>query len=349
MPPTVPKTPRVWNPFSARAWYWRGRHGQLHRWWAISFLGHVGLVALTSLVLLIPGCRRSYDLVKGSGKPKAMMKQVKIQKVHVEKKKRVLVNPNSTILFHIPDVDSTPLQLKEITANEYKIGQGDGDGPPGYAAGKAGAKFLFIRVSTKSGDWDLNLRNGADANLIKRFGQDSRMPVSPLSIDVPLSEIDRYKAAKAPPVVFLTGSKAFSFEAKDPKRVRSYLLDNHGMIFADHGGNQFHNVFMSLMRAALPEVQPVAIPDDDPVYQAPHYMDGCPPLWAHNGTQALGWKKNGRWVCFYHQGAITDAWKDNHGGTSAESAELAYRLGVNILAQAMASYSEWVLAQRGGK
>ena len=80
-------------------------------------------------------------------------------------------------------------------------------------------------------------------------------------------------------------------------------------------------------------------------------LDGAPPLWAHSGTRALGWKKDGRWVAFYHQGSITDAWKDTHGGTSAESAEQSYQLGVNILAQAMAGYSEWkmMLEGKGGK
>ena len=38
---------------------------------------------------------------------------------------------------------------------------------------------------------------------------------------------------------------------------------------------------------------------------------------------------------------------DTHGGTSAESAEQSYQLGVNILAQAMAGYSEWKMMLDG--
>ena len=95
-------------------------------------------------------------------------------------------------------------------------------------------------------------------------------------------------------------------------------------------------------------VQTCALPIyDDPIYQAPYPLNGCPPLWAHSGTKALGWKKDGRWVAFYHQGSISDAWKDTHGGTSAESAEQSYQLGVNILAQAMAGYSEWKMMLDG--
>jgi hypothetical protein len=147
----------------------------------------------------------------------------------------------------------------------------------------------------------------------------------------------------------MCGSSAFRFDPRDVKGVRAYLLDNRGMLFADNGGNQFHNTFLRMMRSALPEVAPVEVPDDDPIYHAPYPLDGCPPLWAHSGVRPLGWKKDGRWVAYYHQGSISDAWKDTHGGTSAESAERAYQLGVNILAQAMAGYSEWKMGVEKGK
>jgi hypothetical protein len=34
----------------------------------------------------------------------------------------VLVNPNSSVVFEVPPLELTPLNLKEVTANEYKIG-----------------------------------------------------------------------------------------------------------------------------------------------------------------------------------------------------------------------------------
>ena len=262
-------------------------------------------------------------------------------------RKRVLVNPNSPVVFEVPPLELTPLNLKEVTANEYKIGQGEGAGPAGYAAGREGARFSFVRVRYEGGNWDFNLRNGADENLTKEFGRRSKMPVSTIPQDVTLLELGRYVKGRAPPVVFMVGSYAFRFDPREVKAVRSYLLENRGMVFADNGGNQFHSVFIRLMQSVLPEVAPVEIPDDDPIYQAPYPLNGAPPLWAHSGTRALGWKKDGRWVAFYHQGSISDAWKDTHGGTSAESAEQAYQLGVNILAQAMAGYSEWKMQLDG--
>lgn len=339
-----------WNPFRRDAIYWQGKHGRLRRYVAGSFLGHVGLVLMLVLPMFIPGCKKTYDLVKGSGKPKAMIKQMKVQVKKVQRK-RVLVNPNSSVVFEVPPLELTPLNLKEVTANEYKIGQGEGAGPAGYASGREGARFIFVRVRYEGGNWDFNMRNGADENLTKEFGRRARMPVSTIPQDVTFAELGRYVKGRAPPVVFMVGSYAFRFDPREVKAVRDYLLENRGMIFADNGGNQFHSVFMRFMQAVVPEIAAVEIPDDDPIYRAPYPLDGAPPLWAHSGTRALGWKKDGRWVAFYHQGSISDAWKDTHGGTSAESAEQAYQLGVNILAQAMAGYSEWkmVLEGKGGR
>lgn len=344
-PPSSPAA-RVWNPFRRDAVYWQGKHGRLRRYIASSFLGHVSLLLVLVLPMFLPGCKKTYDLVKGSGKPKAMIKQMKVEVKRVQRK-RVLVNPNSPIVFEVPPLELTPLNLKEVTANEYKIGQGEGAGPAGYAAGREGARFIFVRVRYDGGNWDFNMRNGADENMTKEFGRRAKMPVSTIPQDVTLLELGRYVRGRAPPVVFMVGSYPFRFDTREVKAVRNYLLENRGMIFADNGGNQFHGVFLRLMQSALPEVAPVEIPDDDPIYQAPYPLNGCPPLWAHSGTRALGWKKDGRWVAFYHQGSISDAWKDTHGGTSAESAEQSYQLGVNILAQAMAGYSEWKLMLDG--
>ncbi len=338
-----PPQPRVLNPLSAGAVYWRGKHGRLRRFLSFSALLHAAVIFSTTLSSLLPGCKKTYDLVKGSGKPNAMVRQMKVEVKKVQRKK-VLVNPNSPIVVEVPPLELTPLNLKEVTANEYKIGQGEGSGPAGYAAGRDGAKFSLVRVRYEGGNWDLNLRNGADENLTKEFGRRAKMPVSTLPKDSTFVELGNYVKGKAPPVVLMCGSYNFRFDARDVKSVRRYLLENHGMILADNGGNQFHAAWLRFMQQVLPEVTPVVVPDDDPIYRAPYPLPGCPPLWAHSGTRAIGWKKDGRWVAYYHQGSLSDAWKDTHGGTSAESAEMAYQLGVNILAQSMAAYSEWKIS-----
>src|SRR5204862_4084258 len=141
------------------------------------------LILASVLVLFIPGCKKTYDLVKGSGKPKAMLKQMKVQVKKVQRKK-ILVNPKSAIVFETPPLELTPLNLKEVTANDYKIGQGEGNGPAGYAAGRDGARFSFVRVRYEGGDWDFNMRNGSDENMTKEFGRRSKMPVSTIPMDV---------------------------------------------------------------------------------------------------------------------------------------------------------------------
>lgn len=337
---------KSWNPFHEKAVYWQGKHGNLKRFLTGSFLLHILLVSSTMLGSFVPGCKKTYDLVKGSGKPKAMIKQMKVE-VRKVQRKRILVNPNSAIVYEVPPLELTPLNLKEVTANEYKIGQGDGPGPAGYAAGREGARFVFVRVRYDGGNWDFNMRNGADENMTKEFGRRAHMPVSNIPQDVTFAELGRYIKGRSPPLVFMCGSYAFRYNAREVKAVREYLLENRGMIFADNGGNEFHRAFMAFMQQVLPEVAPVQVVDDDPVYQAPYPLNGCPPLWAHSGSRALGWKKDGRFVVYYHQGSLSDAWKDTHGGTSAESAEQAYQLGVNIFAQTLASYSEWKMSVDG--
>jgi hypothetical protein len=333
---------RILNPLNPDAVYWLGKHGRLKRFLSLSFILHVALVVSMSIGPLLPGCKKTYDLVKGSGKPNAMIRQMKVEVKKVQRKK-VLVNPNSPIVVEVPPLELTPLNLKEVTANEYKIGQGEGSGPAGYAAGRDGAKFSLVRVRYEGGNWDFNLRNGADENLTKEFGRRAKMPISTLPKDSTFLELGNYVRGKAPPIVLMCGSYNFRFDARDTKAVRQYLLENHGVILADNGGNQFHAAFLRFMQQVLPEVSAVQVPDDDPLYRAPYPLPGCPPLWAHSGTRAMGWKKDGRWVVYYHQGSLSDAWKDTHGGTSAESAEMAYQLGVNILAQSMSAYSEWKL------
>ncbi len=350
-PHPVTPTRRVWNPFRTDAVYWQGRHGRLRRYLMGSFLAHALVVALIAGTMFVPGCKKTYDLVKGSGTANATIKQMKVEvKKKKEKRRRILVNADSPIIFATPDLNDTKLDLKEVTANEYKAGQtdgfgqlgeGDGDGPAGYSSGRDGVRFVFVRVRYDGGNWDYNLHNNADENMTEEFGKRSRMPVSKIPKDVTLLELGRYVKGRAAPLVFMVGSYHFRYDQREVKATRSYLIDNRGMILADNGGNQFHGSFMQFMRQVLPDVSPVEIPDDDPIYRSPYALHGAPPLWAHSGTRALGWKKDGRWLAYYHQGSLSDAWKDSHGGTSAESAEQAYELGVNILAQAMAGYNQW--------
>ena len=52
------------------------------------------------------------------------------QKVRIQKvmRKKFVVNPFSAIKFEVPPIDDVKLQLQEVTAHQYAIGQGEGTG-----------------------------------------------------------------------------------------------------------------------------------------------------------------------------------------------------------------------------
>ncbi len=54
----------------------------------------------------------------------------------------------------------------------------------------------------------------------------------------------------------------------------------------------------------------------------------------------MGLKYNGRWILFYHQGDIKDAWKDGHSGASKFLTEQAYKLGVNVVNYSFNQYMD---------
>ena len=68
------------------------------------------------------------------------------------------------------------------------------------------------------------------------------------------------------------------------------------------------------------------------------FPDGAPRFWHHDGSRALGIRHEGRIMVYYHPGDVNDAWKDGHSGASAEVADQAYKLGVNVMFYAFNQY-----------
>ena len=164
---------------------------------------------------------------------------------------------------------------------------------------------------------------------------------------VSIDRLSRWKQGKAPPFVYLTGSGRILVNASEAREIRRYLLETGGMLFADNGGGTFDSSFRNLLRQILPELQLIDIANDDPIYQAPFaFPDGAPPLFHHSGNRALGLKYNGRWIVFYHQGDINDAWKTGGSGISEEKQELAFKMGANVIAYAFTQYLAQVRRNR---
>ncbi len=118
--------------------------------------------------------------------------------------------------------------------------------------------------------------------------------------------------------------------------LRKYCMDMGGMIFADNGGGNFDRSFRAVMRRVFPDLPIVKIAHDDTIFTRPFlFPNGAPPMWHHSGSHAMGIKCRGRWVVFYHQGDINDAWKDGHSGASNGLHMPAYKMGVNVIMYAM--------------
>ena len=118
------------------------------------------------------------------------------------------------------------------------------------------------------------------------------------------------------------------------------------MIFADNlGGRNFHNQFFAVMREVT-GVDEVAIPRDDYIHQKPYSLPSLPVVVAHGGTVPYGWKVDGRWVGYYHPGAISDAWRDDHAGIKREVWEDGYRLGINVIYYAHVERHKWNTSQK---
>jgi hypothetical protein len=73
----------------------------------------------------------------------------------------------------------------------------------------------------------------------------------------------------------------------------------------------------------------------------PYQIPFLPYVVAHGGKDALGWKVDGRWVCYYHPGDIGDAWSDGHAGIEPHIWEFCYQLGTNVINYSNVEYAKW--------
>ncbi len=335
-----------WNPLDENAWYY-GPHSRKLNQSVTALVGYSFAFALTFLLLgQIGGCSEIYEMPAGGGEQQQIVQQVKVQKVI---KRKYIVNPFSAILFQVPPIDDIKLQLTELTHHAYKVGYGQGKGA-GYAGGTRLGKVRFIRLEYSGGDWDQDFGIGADLNMLIEYNVRTQQKVHNKTESRAVSQLDNFPVGKSPPMVYLTGQKSISLSKSEVKTLRTYLIDKHGMIFGDNGGSgHFHNQFLSMMRQVLPTVDPVPVPLDDVIHRIPYQIPFLPYVAPHGGQVALGWKIDGRWVCYYHPGDIGDAWADGHAGVKPEIFEYCYQLGTNVINYSHAEYSKWLEARKESK
>lgn len=333
----------IWNPLNPDAWYY-GRHGRrLNQ--SLTVLMSYCMLFFAGFLLLTQtgGCEKIYEMPAGGGEQQQITQVVKIQKVI---KKKYVINPFSSIRFKVPPIDEVKLQLTEATKHRYTVGYGQGAGA-GFAGGTNRGKVRFIRLEYDGGDWNQDFGVGADQNILIEYGIRTRQKVAARTESLRIAELADFPIGKSPPMMYLTGQKNISTSKNDDKVLREYLLDKHGMLFGDNGGSgQFHSQFLAMMRRVLPNVDPHVIPLDDRIHRIPFQIPFLPYVAPHGGTEALGWRVDGRLVCYYHPGDIGDAWADQHAGVKPEVWEACYQLGTNVIFYAHTEYSKWLMARQ---
>lgn len=337
---------RINHPLDFRAWYYGRQSPRLNQ--SVAALASYSIVFMLLFLLAtqMGGCRELYEMPAGGGEQKTIAQTVKVQKII---KKKFVVNPFSAISFKVPPIDEVKLQLTEITEHAYTVGYGEGAGA-GFAGGTRTGNVRFIRLEYAGGDWDQDFGVGADVNMLIEYGIRTKQKVAKRTESRTIAQLKNFPAEKSPPMVYITGQRNISLSDSEIKVLREYLLEKHGMIFGDNGGSGgFHNQFVGMMRRVLPGVRPSQIPLDDQIHRVPFQIPFLPYVAPHGGKDALGWRVDGRLVCYYHPGDIGDAWTDDHSGVSPEIYEACYQLGTNVIFYAHAEYSKWLSARQQRK
>lgn len=296
--------------------------------------------------LLYRGCMMDpYAIPKGSGTPN--VQKVKVKKVKKKKEDQIVFNMNSAISFYKPEIDESQVmeEVDEVTENTYeasalksgKLGKGGGK-KGGWPNGMDG-KVRFIRLEYSGGDWDQDMGKGSDYNFLIKFKEMTGFKIASNTEAIKIFQLSKFPKHRSPPFVYITGKGGINISRKEAKILKNYLLVEGGMIFADNGGGSFNRSFKGMMKKVLPDKKWVTIANDDIIFRQPYlFPNGAPPLAAHSGSRALGLKHNGRWIAFYHQGDINDAWKSNVSGLSPAVQSAAFKMGVNVVNYAFTQY-----------
>ena len=338
--------PRSWHPLDPAAWFYGRRSPKLNQSLTTLFSYTLAFFLIVTLLSQTRGCASIYESPAGGGKQVTVTQTVRIEKII---RKKFVVNPFSAISFEVPPIDEVKLQLNEVTAHQYTLGYGEGEGA-GFAGGTSRGKVRFIRLEYTGGDWDQDFGVGGDLNMLLKYHEVTSHKIADETEAIKISQLASFPIGKSPPFVYMTGQQNISLSNSEIKTVREYLNDKHGMLFCDNGGSpHFHNQFLQMMQKVLPEIRPVPIPLDDRIHRQPNVIPFFPYVAPHGGKEALGWWKDGRWVAYYHPGDIGDAWSDGNAGVSPDVWKSCYDLGVNVMFYAHAEYAKWNQARSKGK
>ena len=333
-------TIRTSNPLDIEAWYYGNKQRKLNQSATAMLIYVLGFISLLLLLTNLTGCNEIYELPDGGGEPQLKQKVIKIQKVI---RKKIIINPLSSVLFNPPPIEEIKLQLQELTKHIYEVGQGEGQNA-GFEGGTNRGKVRFIRLSYSGGDWEQDLNHNSDLNMLLWYASNTGHKTSKKPEVRSISQLKGFPSGKSPPLVYITGQENIRLNKKETETLQEYVFDKHGMIFADNGGSSgWHSQFFSLMQKILPKVKPQPVPLDHPIHNGVPFLPVVAP---HGGKVAWGWVVDGRIAVYYHPGDIGDAWADGHAGVPRYVWEAAYKLGGNVMLYANSEYSRWLTAKK---
>ena len=329
---------RVWNLANLNAWYFRKGSAKLDQsLWTFILYSLIFLLLLLILTSL-PGCREIYEMPAGGGE-QAQLQKVKIKKVI---KKKLVINPFSSIIFNPPPIEDIKLQFQELTKHAYQVGYGEGKGS-GFSGGTNRGKVRFIRLEYQGGDWDQDFAGSSDSNMLREYWLRTGHKTAKKPESRKIAQLKNFPLGKSPPFLYVTGQKNIIVSNSEVEILREYLTDKHGMLFADNGGSAgWGQRFFQLMQRVLPKVKPVKVPLDHPIHTTPHPIPFLPYVAPHGGKDAWGWVVDGRLVAYYHPGDIGDAWADDHAKVKREIYEYCYQLGTNVIFYSHVEYNKWL-------
>ena len=266
--------------------------------------------------------------------------------------------------FDTPRVDESSVAFEEDEAAQTtysaaasrvhskggKMGVGGGS-HGGWPDGMDEGLVRFIRMKYDGAGWDdgMDEASRADLNFLDNFRNLTGFKTATKPESHGIALLSRYPKGFAPPFVFMTGDKEIRVSDKEKKILRDYLQGG-GMLFADCGSPEWNTSFREFINQVMPGEPLLNIAHDDLLFQQPFsFQNGAPPRWHHGGNRALGVKHKGRWAVFYHPGNLHSAWKQDRGGLSAQKAEGALEMGVNIVYYAFSNYLELTRKFRKGE
>lgn len=163
-----------------------------------SGFAHIFVIFIIPFILSYGCDEEPYGLPKGSGNP--TIAQVKIQKPKKKPKKKIILNMNSAFIFYRPEIDDSNVmeEVEEATRDTYqasslsgKLGKGGGK-EGGWPSGMEGSRLRFIRLEYGGGDWNQDMGQGADHNVLVQLHKVTGFKIADNTESRPIRQLRRF-------------------------------------------------------------------------------------------------------------------------------------------------------------